>query len=198
MELSFITLSIIAVSFAYVWDIVKRTALTKLSSTKFVSLRRRQQPTTTTNITEEEEAKTNYNNTDQPTQTLTLDSVKNLRHDHEAANVLWNLIEQDGAGEWPPRVVYEDWPSAIQPYKEIYLELAPMLSCADPMIGDDLIIARREKYRAAMRERLSARIDTVEVEDLLNAAEAGNWSRISRDQLNGVYCAVAVLRHAYR
>lgn len=189
MELSFITLSILAVSFAYVWDIVKRTALTKLPSTKTVAQRQN-----TTSFTETE-PKTN---TDQTPTSSTLYSVMNLRHDHEVANVLCNLIEQDGAGEWPPRVVYEDWPSAIQPYKDIYLELAPMLSCADPMIGDDLIIARREKYRVTMRERLAARINIVEVQDLLNAAEAGNWSRISRDQLNGVYCAVAVLRHAYR
>jgi hypothetical protein len=49
-----------------------------------------------------------------------------------------------------------------------------------------------------MRELLKERIDLLEVERLLNAAEAGNWTSLRREQLNGVYCAVAVLRHAYR
>jgi hypothetical protein len=33
---------------------------------------------------------------------------------YEAVDVLLNLIEQDGAGQWPPLVVYDDWPSALQ------------------------------------------------------------------------------------
>ena len=73
-----------------------------------------------------------------------------------------------------------------------------MLPCADPLLDDESVVIRREKFRSSMRERLSTGINTKEVEELLNAAEAGNWSYIRRDQLNGIYCAVAVLRHAYR
>ena len=180
MELSFIALSLIAVSFAYLWDVVKRTILTK-SFSKHDDQQR---------VEPDDDIKNN--------KPSTLDSLKSLRGSHEAANVLLNLIEQDGAGEWPPRVVYDSWPSAVQPYKDIYLELVPMLPCADPLVDDSVLLARRAKFRSSMQERLSARINIVEVEDLLNGAEAGNWSRIRRDQLNGVYCAVAVLRHAYR
>lgn len=59
-------------------------------------------------------------------------------------------------------------------------------------------MARRESFRSHMRELLKERINLLEVERLLNVAEAGNWTRLRREQLNGVYCAVAVLRHAYR
>ncbi|EJP70461.1 15-hydroxyprostaglandin dehydrogenase (NAD(+)) [Beauveria bassiana ARSEF 2860] len=106
--------------------------------------------------------------------------------------------EQDGAGQWPPLVVYDDWPSALQPYKSIYHEVIPQLSCSNPLLDDDTLIIRRESFRSRMRELLNERIDLREVERLLNAAEAGNWTSLRREQLNGVYCTVAVLRHAYR
>ncbi|KAJ6079751.1 hypothetical protein N7467_009504 [Penicillium canescens] len=127
-----------------------------------------------------------------------LDSLRSLRGQNEAVDVLLNLIEQDGAGQWPPLVVYDDWPSALQPYKDIYHEVVPQLSSSSPLLDDDTPMARRESFRSHMRELLKERIDLLEVERLLNAAEAGNWTSLRREQLNGVYCAVAVLRHAYR
>lgn len=127
-----------------------------------------------------------------------LDSLRSLRGQHEVVDVLLNLIEQDGAGQWPPLVVYDDWPSALQPYKTIYHEVIPQLSSSNPLLDDDTLIRRRESFRSRMRELLNERIDLREVERLLNAAEAGNWTSLRREQLNGVYCAIAVLRHAYR
>lgn len=135
---------------------------------------------------------------EKPSGTSLLRDLRLFKGHHESADVLLSLIEQDGAGEWPPRVVYDAWPSAVQPYKDIYLELVPMLPCADPLLDDESLSSRRDKFRGAMRDQLRTRINTKDIEDLLNGAEAGNWSRIRRDQLNGVYCAVAVLRHAYR
>lgn len=127
-----------------------------------------------------------------------LNSLRSLRGQNEAVDVLLNLIEQDGAGQWPPLVVYDDWPSALQPYKDIYHEVVPQLSSSNPLLDDDTLMARRASFRSHMRELLKERIDLLEVERLLNAAEAGNWTSLRREQLNGVYCAVAVLRHAYR
>ncbi|KAJ5457278.1 hypothetical protein N7530_012552 [Penicillium desertorum] len=127
-----------------------------------------------------------------------LDLLKSQRGQNEAVDVLLNLIEQDGAGQWPPLVVYDDWPSALQPYKDIYHEVVPQLSSSSPLLDDDTLTVRRESFRSHMRELLKERINLLEVERLLNAAEAGNWTSLRREQLNGVYCAVAVLRHAYR
>lgn len=179
MDLSFIEISVLAIYFVRLWAYVKQMSLTWL-------LHRHKN-------------RNQLHLLDNRKYELTkIGLLKGYRENHEAADVLLNLIEQDGAGEWPPRVVYDSWPAALQPYKDIYSELAPTLSCANPMIGDELLIVRRETFRSDMRERLSKRINIAEVEDLLNGAEAGNWSRIRRDQLNGVYCAIAVLRHAYR
>ena len=127
-----------------------------------------------------------------------LDLLKSQKGQSEAVDVLLNLVEQDGAGQWPPLVVYDDWPSALQPYKDIYHEIVPQLSSSSPLLDDEILMARRESFRSQMRELLKQRINLLEVERLLNAAEAGNWTNLRREQLNGVYCAVAVLRHAYR
>lgn len=182
MDYSFVVMSFIAVSAAYLWGFARSRARLLLirSSKKHGQLQVRH------------DRDSHHSHPD------LLGPVEGFRGRHEAADVLLSLIEQDGAGEWPPRVVYDSWPAAIQPYKDIYLELAPMLSCANPLVGDDVLMARRQRFRNVMQERLRERINIIEVEDLLNGAEAGNWFRIRRDQLNGVYCAVAVLRHAYR
>lgn len=127
-----------------------------------------------------------------------LDSLRSLRGQNEAVEVLLNLIEQDGAGQWPPLVVYDDWPSALQPYKDISHEVVPQLSSSTPLLDDNTLMARRESFRSRMRELLKERIHLLEVQRLLNAAEAGNWTSLRREQLNGVYCAISVLRHAYR
>ncbi|CAP96197.1 hypothetical protein PCH_Pc21g13000 [Penicillium rubens Wisconsin 54-1255] len=94
------------------------------------------------------------------------------RSQNEAVDVLLNLIEQDGAGQWPPLVVYDDWPSALQLYKDIYHEVVPQLSSSSPLLDHDTLMVRRESFRSQMRELLKELINLLEVERLLNAAEA--------------------------
>ncbi|KAJ5251104.1 hypothetical protein N7489_001514 [Penicillium chrysogenum] len=101
-----------------------------------------------------------------------LDSLRSQRGQNEAVDVLLNLIEQDGAGQWPPLVVYDDWPSALQLYKDIYHEVVPQLSSSSPLLDDDTLMVRRESFRSQMRELLKELINLLEVERLLNAAEA--------------------------
>ncbi|KAM7210852.1 hypothetical protein V8F06_013766 [Rhypophila decipiens] len=117
---------------------------------------------------------------------------------HEVASALTELIEKDGAGEWPPRSDHDNWPQALRPYKDIYLELIPLLSAAPPSLDDAVNTVRREKYRALMRKLLTERINIAVVEAIMSSVEAGNLSVLPRDAINGFYCCVAVCRHAYR
>ncbi|KAB8233706.1 uncharacterized protein BDW43DRAFT_311049 [Aspergillus alliaceus] len=114
------------------------------------------------------------------------------------ASLLSDLIDNDGAGAWPPKTNYETWPESLQPYKEIYHELAPSLPSAQPSLEDDVNQEKRNRYRSRMRKLLTERIDIVGVEKLLIAAEAGNWDVFPRDTYNAFYCCIAVCRHAYR
>ncbi|KAH8782992.1 hypothetical protein F5883DRAFT_404454 [Diaporthe sp. PMI_573] len=133
----------------------------------------------------------------------TLDSrklreLKAFAATYEPASALCTLIEDDGAGSWPPRTDHDNWPLALRPYKSVYLELAPLLSAATPSLDDATNEKRRHDYRLLMRKLLSQRIHGCQVEAVMAAAEAGNWDLFPRDAYNGFYCCIAVLRHAYR
>ncbi|KAL8768141.1 MAG: hypothetical protein Q9209_005532 [Squamulea sp. 1 TL-2023] len=121
-----------------------------------------------------------------------------LKSQHEAAAILSDLVDKDGAGAWPPKVNHDSWPAALMPYKDIYLTCVPHLPAADPSTDDDVNQERRGKYRALMRKLLHERINVAEVESIMKAVEAGDWSACPRDAYNAVYCCVAVCRHAYR
>ncbi|KAK2746483.1 hypothetical protein FQN57_003109 [Myotisia sp. PD_48] len=121
-----------------------------------------------------------------------------LKGDHEIASILSRLIDEDGAGSWPPKANHDSWPQALRPYKDIYLELVPLLSTADPSLDNDVNNERRSKYRSLMRKLLTERVNIHEVEQVLAAVEAGKWHALPRDAYNGVYCCIAVCRHAYR
>lgn len=127
-----------------------------------------------------------------------LSDLSKFRNQHELASVILNLIEEDGAGQWPPRVSYKSWPETLQIYHDIYQDLVPSLSCPNPSLDDQCNTKRCAAFRARMREMLNERVDLTAVQELLDAAEAGNWHRFRRDHYNGFYCAVGNLRHAYR
>lgn len=127
-----------------------------------------------------------------------LQDLKSLKGQHEAAATLFELIEKDGAGAWPPRANHVSWPAALRPYKEIYLELNPLLPSAEPSLDDGVNEERRNKYRSLMRKLFAERVNIGEVQAIMAAAEAGNWDVLPRDAYNGFYSAVAVCRHAYR
>ncbi|POS77452.1 hypothetical protein DHEL01_v204158 [Diaporthe helianthi] len=127
-----------------------------------------------------------------------LQDLRALAATHEPASALCTLIEEDGAGAWPPRTDHDNWPLALRPYKSVYLELAPLLSAATPSLDDATNRQRRHDYRSLMRKLLSQRICTSQVEAVMAAVEAGNWDLFARDAYNGFYSCIALLRHAYR
>lgn len=138
---------------------------------------------------------------DQVDETGNLSRIKDLRilqRRHETASVLSDLVDKDGAGAWPPKANHDSWPMALRPYKDIYLELNPLLPAAEPSLDDNVNSERRNTYRSLMRKLLAERINIAQVEEIMAAAEAGNWNVLPRDALNGFYCCVAVCRHAYR
>lgn len=127
-------------------------------------------------------------------------SIEDLRtlKDRETASVLLELFDKDGAGAWPPKANHDLWPMPLRPYKDIYLELVPMLPAAEPSLDDNVNNERRNRYRSLMRKLLKERINIAEVEQIMAAVEAGNWDVLPRDAYNGFYACVAVCRHAYR
>ncbi|EEP76193.1 predicted protein [Uncinocarpus reesii 1704] len=116
----------------------------------------------------------------------------------EAAAALSKLVEEDGAGSWPPKADHNSWPTPLLPYKDIYLELAPLLPTPRPSLDSEVNDEKRARYRSLMRRLLSERINVPQVEDILATVETGNWESFPRDAYNGFYCCIAVLRHAYR
>lgn len=124
--------------------------------------------------------------------------LRTLKGRHEAASILLELIEKDGAGAWPPKANHDSWPMALRPYKDIYLELVPLLPAAKPSLDDKVNNERIKRYRSLMRKLLTERINITQVEEVLAAVEAGNWNVLPQDAYNGFYACVAVCRHAYR
>ena len=124
--------------------------------------------------------------------------LRALRGRHETASVLAELVDKDGAGAWPPKVDHDSWPAALRPYRDIYLEMVPLLPAAEPSLDDNVNNERRTKFRSLMRKLLAERINIAQVEDIMAAVEAGYWNVLPRDAYNGLYCCVAVCRHAYR
>lgn len=124
--------------------------------------------------------------------------LRTVQSCHETASALLDLIEEDGAGVWPPRCNHENWPTALRPYKSIYLELIPLFPAAKPSLDDDENAKRIARFRDLMRKMLAERIDLGKVKQVMRRVEKGDWSGFPRDGYNGFYCCVAVCRHAYR
>ncbi|KAK4185422.1 hypothetical protein QBC35DRAFT_503696 [Podospora australis] len=129
-----------------------------------------------------------------------LQEIFRLSDCHEAASVLSSLVKKDGAGAWPPLANHtaSTWPAALQPYKEIYLEMAPLLPAANVSLDDNVNLQRISFFRTRFAELLSEKVDLQQVNRLLEAADAGRWDIFPRDVYNGFYCCVAWCRHAYR
>ncbi|KAL8998274.1 MAG: hypothetical protein Q9188_006139 [Gyalolechia gomerana] len=124
--------------------------------------------------------------------------LRALKDQHEIAAILLDLVDKDGAGAWPPKANHDSWPAALKPYQDIYFECVPLLPAAKPSTNDAVNQERRGGYRSLMQKLLHERINVAEVENIMKAVEAGNWSACPQDAYNAVYCCVAVCRHAYR
>ncbi|KAK9424052.1 putative indoleamine 2,3-dioxygenase [Seiridium unicorne] len=117
---------------------------------------------------------------------------------HELTSAFTSLINEDGAGTWPPKANHTNWPSALRPYREVYLEMVPYLSTATPSLSDAVNRERCISFRSSMRGLLAERVSNVKVDGIMRQMENGNLDILPRDQINGFYCVVAVCRHAYR
>ncbi|KAK4174626.1 hypothetical protein QBC36DRAFT_388820 [Triangularia setosa] len=128
------------------------------------------------------------------------DTIHNLSDCHEVASSFSNLVNQDGAGSWPPKSNHDEstWPACLQAYKEIYHEMAPLLPAENVSLDDDTNERRIFEFRSLFTQLLSQKVNLAEVERLLQAADAGRWDVFPRDVYNGFYCCVAWCRHAYR
>lgn len=129
-----------------------------------------------------------------------LDIIHDLSDCHEVASSFSTLVQQDGAGCWPPRSNHNEktWPACLQAYKDIYHEMAPLLPAENASLDDNINERRIFEFRTRFVQLLSQKVDLAEVQRLLHAADAGRWDVFPRDAYNGFYCCVAWCRHAYR
>ncbi|KAI5455769.1 hypothetical protein BGZ63DRAFT_368305 [Mariannaea sp. PMI_226] len=126
-------------------------------------------------------------------------SELNLLQDrHKAAYALAQLVEQDGAGSWPPSASFVSWPKSLQCYQNIYHELFRSFTVEEPSLCDDFNRQKRYEFRALMQKRLHEKVDLTEVGEIMKSIEQGNWSIMPRLQFNALYSIIAYLRHAYR
>lgn len=129
-----------------------------------------------------------------------LREINALAECHETAALFSDLVRTDGAGAWPPRANHDHgtWPAPLQPYKEIYYEMAPRLATVSASLDDEVNRGRITDFRARFQKLLHERVDLTQVHELLDAADAGRWDVFPRDTYNALYCCVAWSRHAYR
>ena len=135
---------------------------------------------------------------DDPVNSSRIHELRTLKGRHSTASILVNLVEEDGAGAWPPKANHDSWPRTLRPYKDIYLKLNSTLPTAEPSLDNDINHHRRKIYRTQRRKLLADRVNVAEVEEILEAVEARNWDILPGDANNGFYAWVAVCRHAYR
>lgn len=142
----------------------------------------------------------NFTRKTESTRKRQIQDINALVDFHQTAAALADLIHYDGAGSWPPKANHEHsaWPRALQAYKEIYLELAPLLPKMKPSLDDDTNREDIANFRSRFRQLLRDRVDLAKVKHLLEAAEAGRSDVFPRDMYNAFYCCIASSRHAYR
>jgi hypothetical protein len=87
--------------------------------------------------------------------------IQGLSQRNEVAAALGELIEQDGAGSWLLLANHtsSNWPAALRPYKDVYLELAPFLPQAFASLDDGLNRARIADFWFRFRSRLRERVN---------------------------------------
>ncbi|KAI0123701.1 hypothetical protein BJ170DRAFT_598904 [Xylariales sp. AK1849] len=129
---------------------------------------------------------------------LEIDDLRALGVQHDVHSAFMKLVNDDGAGQWPPKSNHEEWPLQLRPYKEIYATMSPLLATSNPSTDDELNKERCLEFRSRMQALLTDRIDINAVESALGTVAAGDWDSFPRDSYNGFYSCIACLRHAYR
>ncbi|KAI9164170.1 hypothetical protein HJFPF1_05810 [Paramyrothecium foliicola] len=113
----------------------------------------------------------------------TIQDVQMLAGKHEVAAALYNLIQTDGAGAWPPRANHSrsSWPEALRPYKEVYLQMSSLLASTPTSQEDSVNMLRMKAFRKTFQNLLDESIDLSQVIGLLEAADAGRWDLFPRE-----------------
>lgn len=126
--------------------------------------------------------------------------VRSWSSRHRTAQLLADLIDEDGAGAWPPRANhdYSTWPAPLRGYPAVYHKLEHLLSTATPSLDEQVNRDRIDSFRSEFRKQLRENVDLDQVRPWLKAGEAGRWNIFSRDTYNAFWCCVAMCRHAYR
>lgn len=109
------------------------------------------------------------------------------------------MIETDGAGSWPPKPSYrESWPAALQPYHDIFVDLAPLLPVINVSFDDTVNQSRRTEYQSRLRGLLQERVNMANVKAALSTSKNGQASAMTNEAYNGFYACINALRHAFR
>ncbi|KAG6358548.1 hypothetical protein INS49_012065 [Diaporthe citri] len=127
-----------------------------------------------------------------------LEDLKALRIRHDVHSAFMVMVNDEGAGSWPPRATHDDFPPALRPYQHIYAAMAPLLPYANPSLDDECNKIRIADFRSRMQTLLTEKVDVDAVQSILELVESGNWDAFPRDAYNGFYSCIACLRHAYR
>ncbi|RJE25565.1 hypothetical protein PHISCL_02105 [Aspergillus sclerotialis] len=118
---------------------------------------------------------------------------------HETDQALQEMIDKDGAGSWPPKASHKDsWPTALRPYHDIFLELAPLLPVYKVSVDDAINQSRRIEFRTRLQELLRERVDLPAVESVLSTVENEDPSLLQGHAYNGLFACMGYLRHAFR
>ncbi|KAJ6184692.1 hypothetical protein N7519_005993 [Penicillium mononematosum] len=128
----------------------------------------------------------------------TLEDVKALNIRHDVHSAFMALINDEGAGSWPPRATHDAFPAALRIYGQIYAAMAPFLANANPSLDDECNKVRCQEFRSRMQALLAEKVDIKAVRSALETVQSGNWDDFPRDAYNGFYSCIACLRHAYR
>jgi hypothetical protein len=129
---------------------------------------------------------------------IRLDDLKALYVNHDVYSAFMTLVNDDGAGDWPPRANHVGWPLPLPPYKKVDSAMSPFLATSNPSTDNEWNKKRCLEFRSRMQALLADLIIIDAVEEALGAAAAGNWDSFPRDAYNGFYSCIACLRHAYR
>lgn len=124
--------------------------------------------------------------------------LQQLRVNHDLRDEFLKLVQEDGAGSWPPVARHDGWPAPLHAYRQVYAEVAPFLANEHPSLDDSYNLMRCSQFRGRMRSSLAQHVDAHAAGKCLQFVLDGDWTKLSRDSFNGFYSCVACLRHAYR
>jgi hypothetical protein len=127
-----------------------------------------------------------------------LEDLKALKIRHDVHSAFMTLINDEGAGSWPPRATHDEFPPALRSYRQIYAAMAPLLATANPSLDDECNKIRCQEFRSRMQALLTEKVDMKAARSALETVQSGNWDAFPRDAYNGFYSCIACLRHAYR